>query len=636
MTKILDTINSPQDVKKLKIDQLEKLAGEIRQEIIETVSRTGGHLASNLGNVELTLALHYVFDFKTDHLLWDVGHQCYAHKLITGRKELFKNLRQKDGASGFPSPQESEYDRFTVGHAGTSIPTGIGMGIAAKKLGKKDHIVTFVGDASIVNGLALEALNYLQDLKRQFLIVLNDNSMAIDVTQGAIATMLSRVRLSHTYEEINKTTKNILEHIPLIGKKMDNAIANFKKTIKMSLPASRLFESLNITYFGPVDGHDIRSLIQLFNGIKDIDYPVVLHTYTNKGKGFHPAGDDPRSFHSTGPFTNDNGKITHIKPENRKTFTSVIGDTITELAREDARVTAVTAAMPDGTGLRSFKTSFPDRCFDVGIAEGAAVDIAAGQAKMGLRPFVCIYSTFLQRGFDQIAHEVSLQNLPVIFCIDRAGVVGDDGPTHHGMLDMAFLRSLPNMTVLAPATAREAQNACRYALGLDSPCAIRYPRDYVPQNEGLETCDADFVSGKSVTIIDNDSKIVIVSYGSCLRNAYEAAAELKKRGIEVKLINARFAKPLDCDIIELYRAGKTIVTVEEHSLTCGFGSALLEACFAGRRADESGKSGNAGRISIIGGPDRFIDKNTRNNQLHELGVDSESIINTVIKLNNMS
>ena len=444
MGKLLDQVNSPADVKRLSVPQLTDLAEEIRNFILNSVSKTGGHLASNLGVVELTLALHCVFDFKTDKLLWDVGHQCYTHKIITGRKDKFINLRHADGISGFPNPAESEYDLFAVGHAGTSIATAIGMAIGQIHQKQDDKIVAFIGDASIVNGTSFEALNNLGLVKRQMLIVLNDNSMAIDATVGAMAKYFSKVRLSQTYEDLRKTTNNILEHMPVIGKSVEEAIERIKRSIRMALPASQMFESLRIPYFGPVDGHDIGSLIQLFEALADLNHPAILHVYTKKGKGFEPADQGPARFHSTGPFKINGDTIESTSTPGKRTFTKSFGEHLTELAVKDKRIIAITSAMCDGTGLMNFRKKFPERFFDVGIAEGTAVDVAAGLARNGLKPYVCIYSTFLQRSFDQIFQEVALQNLPVVFCLDRSGLVGADGPTHHGLMDIGYLRIFPN------------------------------------------------------------------------------------------------------------------------------------------------------------------------------------------------
>ena len=617
MYKYLEKINSPADLKQLKISELEVLVEEIRNFIIDKVGINGGHLASNLGVVEMTVALHYVFDFKSDHLLWDVGHQCYTHKILTGRRDGFDLLRKEGGVSGFPLPAESEYDRFEVGHAGTSLATALGMGLAAEHNNTDEKIVAFVGDGSIVNGASFEAINNMQSLKRQMLVVLNDNSMSIDVTQGAIAEIFSKVRLNHTYEELVRTTKNILEHVPLIGKTVDGALERFKKTIRMALPAAGLFESMNLTYFGPVDGHDIASLIRLFKAVKDLEHPAVLHVYTTKGRGFEPADTNPSKFHSTGPFCKDGSSE---KPKSLKSYTEVFGDAIVALAQKDEKIAAITAAMPDGTGLQQFRELFPDRYHDVGICESAAVDIAAGMAKSGIKPFVCIYSTFFQRSFDQIAHEISLQNLPVVLCIDRAGFVGDDGPTHHGLMDIGLLRMLPNMLVLAPACEAEMHSALEFAAGCGKAVAIRYPRATVCPSiaDKYPALKEPFVEGKSCRLTETGADTVLVSYGAMLENIIAAAEILESKGIKADLINARFAKPIDDDIIALIAAGKNIITVEEHSTACGFGAAILERVNAENITAK-------GKIKIIGCPDEYMKKALRCVQLDRAGLSPEKI-----------
>jgi 1-deoxy-D-xylulose-5-phosphate synthase len=621
MANLLEQINSPDDLKKLSPHQLKLLADQIRRFMLASVSETGGHLASNLGVVELTLALHYVFDFKVDKLLWDVGHQCYTHKIITGRRADFTRLRRRDGISGFPNPDESVYDQFAVGHAGTSIATAIGMAMGQVRTGKNDKIVALIGDASIVNGLSFEALNNLGLVKRQLLIVLNDNSMAIDATQGAVAKYFSKVRLSQTYEDLRKTTRNILEHMPLIGKTVEEAIERIKKSIRMVFPASQMFESLNIPYFGPVDGHDIESLIQLFKALLHLSHPAILHVYTKKGRGFAPADDDPRRFHSTGPFK-INGDAVETSAGVRRSFTDVFGQHLTELAEKDNRIVAITSAMCDGTGLAEFQKKFADRFYDVGIAESVAVDIAAGLAKSGLKPVVCIYSTFLQRSFDQIFQEVSLQNLPVVFCIDRAGVVGSDGPTHHGLMDIGFLRMMPNMVLTAPADEGELKLALEFALAENKPVCLRYPRDLVPSSEfDLSACAQPFELGRSVFVKSSpNSAIAIIAYGSVLTNALQAAQLLQQDGIDVDVVNARFAAPLDERIISLLSRRKGIITLEDHSLACGFGSAVLEAAVATLPGPIT-KS-----IVTLGMPRAFLRHDSRNAQLMQGGISADRII----------
>jgi 1-deoxy-D-xylulose-5-phosphate synthase len=631
--KLLNGVNSPDDLRKLSVPQLRDLAGEIRRFILSSVSKTGGHLASNLGVVELTLALHYVFDFKVDKLLWDVGHQCYTHKIITGRKDAFKRLRQADGMSGFPEPTESVYDQFVVGHAGTAIATAIGMAIGeelkikSEKPKSKDQkpgtnkIVALVGDASIVNGASFEALNNLGLVKRQLLIVLNDNSMAIDATQGAVAKYFSRIRLSQTYDDLRRTTSNILEHMPVIGKSVEEAIERIKKSIRMALPASQMFESLNIPYFGPVDGHDIGSLIQLFCALAQLNHPAILHVYTRKGKGFVPAEQDLSRFHSTGPFKLNGDAVR--AGLGRKSFTNTFGEHLAELAEKDRSIVAITSAMSDGTGLVEFRKRFGDRFYDVGIAESAAVDIAAGLARSGLKPVVCIYSTFLQRSFDQIFQEVALQSLPVVFCIDRAGVVGADGPTHHGLMDVGFLRMMPNMVLTAPANEVELKLALEFALGEGKPVVIRYPKDLVPPQKFLRAaCAKPFKLGRSVVAKKGRNSIIaIISYGSVLTEALEAARLLAKDRIAVDVINARFAAPIDERIISLLAGGKDIIVVEDHRLACGFGSAVLETA-AAKIAD--GKK--RGVVRLLGAPRRFIKHDSRAVQLMQAGVTADKIV----------
>jgi 1-deoxy-D-xylulose-5-phosphate synthase len=650
MSSVLEQVNNPDDLKKLSVPQLRGLAEEIRRLIVDAVSSRGGHLASNLGVVELTLALHYVFEFKKDKLLWDVGHQCYTHKIVTGRKDTFKSLRQAGGISGFPDPVESVYDQFVVGHAGTAIATAIGMAIGEQLRaanGRADDktwrrarryeglstnkIVALVGDASIVNGTSFEALNNLGLVRRQLLIVLNDNSMAIDATQGAVAKYFSKIRLSQTYDDLRRTTNNILEHMPVIGKSVEEAIERIKKSIRMVLPASQMFESLNIPYFGPVDGHDIGSLVQLFGALAQLDHPAILHVYTKKGRGFAPAERDLSKFHSTGPFDMNNG-VTAIADSDKKSFTQVFGEHLVELARKDSSIVAITSAMSDGTGLVEFRKRFSDRFYDVGIAETAAVDIAAGLARVGLRPVVCIYSTFLQRSFDHIFQEVALQNLPVVFCVDRAGVVGTDGPTHHGLMDIGFLRMMPNLVLTAPANDVELGLALEFAFRLNQPVVIRYPKALVPGQKFVRAaCAKPFKLGKSVVVRrQRDSRIAIVGYGSVLTEALRAATSLAREGIAVDVINARFAAPVDEKIVSILAEGKDVIVAEDHRVACGFGSAVLEmaASAIGDNGRQRAEGEKLGAIRLLGAPRRFIKQDSRAMQLMQAGVSADKIVQT--------
>ncbi len=628
MSELLDTINGPEDLQGLSVEQLNTLAEEIRETITHSVSLTGGHLASNLGVVELTIAMHRVFDFKKDRLLWDVGHQCYAHKILTGRKAMFDKLRQEDGLSGFPSPAESDYDVFSVGHAGTSIATALGMALGAQHRGSDEKIVAMVGDASIVNGLSFEALNNLGLAKRQMLVILNDNSMAIDVTQGAMAKFLSKVRLSHTYEDLRKTTANILEHLPLVGRRMEEALENVKRTLRMAISPSRLFESMNIPYFGPVDGHDIASLIELFKAIAHLQTPAILHVYTKKGKGYDPADDNPRKFHSTGPFEINGCSESQKKGRN---FTQAFGDALVELGETNEHVIAITAAMPDGTGLVKFREKFKSRYYDVGIAESIAVDLGAGLARQGLRPVVCIYSTFLQRSFDQIFQEVSLQNLPVVFCIDRAGVVGDDGPTHHGILDIGYLRMLPNLVITAPADEYEMQQALAMGVDSDKPFVIRYPRDTVDTIAGN---DVPYELGKSAVVCRGDSEFVIVALGPIVREAVKAAEMLRQEGISITVVNARFAKPVDAALNAYFESGKTVLIAEDNSIAGGFGSAVLEQAVKAAAEQANPVTHNSIlRAVLLGAGDAFIPPAKRGRQLEWMGLTAEKLAATVKSLN---
>jgi len=633
MGELLETINSPGDLKKLSVEQLKVLAGEIRRLLLSSVSRNGGHLASNLGAVELTLALHYVFDFKVDRLLWDVGHQCYTHKIVTGRRDAFGSLRQAEGVSGFPNPAESPYDAFAVGHAGTAIPTAIGMALAdqLKRAGRpageppspEPRVVAFVGDASIVNGNSFEGLNNLGLVHRQLLIVFNDNSMAIDATVGSLAKYLSRIRLSHPYEDLRRTTAHVLEHVPGIGRGMEEAMERLKKHIRMVVPGSQIFESLNIPYFGPVDGHDIDALVQLFTALGHLDRPVLLHAYTKKGEGFAPAHQGPSRFHSTGPFVINGDGVEPSPQPSRQSFTDVFGQHVAELAQNDDRIVAITSAMCDGTGLVEFRSRFPQRFYDVGIAEGAAVDIAAGLARGGLRPLVCIYSTFLQRSLDQILQEVALQDLPVVFCVDRAGFVGSDGPTHHGLMDIGLLRMMPNLVLCAPANDLEMRLALEFALRHDHPVVIRYPKEVIPSPDAAyEACKAPFELGRAVAVRGvKNAELVIVSYGALLEEALEAQRALLSQGLDVGVVNARFAAPVDRLLVDLLKEGKKIITLEDHQAACGFGSAVLELAAAAR-------AGNIrlDAIATLGAPRAFIRHDSRQHQLIQAQLSADEIV----------
>ena len=618
MMKLLDSIQSPEDLKKLSVSQLPALADEIRRRIVEVVGKNGGHLASNLGVADITLALHYAFDFTTDRLLWDVGHQCYPHKLVTGRNKNFDSLRKAGGCSGFPSVHESPYDLFDVGHAGTSIATAVGLALADQAMGRDNSVVALIGDASIVNGLAFEGLNQAGMLNRQFLVVLNDNKWGISPTQGAFAEYLAKMRTSPIFEEIKGKAKQLLPKVPVVGKQVYDMLDHLKEGIKSAVSPNQIFEQLGFIYIGPCDGHDVEHLIELFTSVRKIPQPVLLHLHTEKGKGCNWATADPGRFHSPKPFTVQGDKV-EIHSGGGKSWTSAFADVLIDLARSNDKIFAMTAGMLDGTGLNKFAEVFPDRCRDIGIAESCTVDMAGGMAKAGLRPVCAIYSTFLQRAFDQVFQEVVLQGLPVIFCMDRAGLVGGDGAVHHGFADIAYLRGFPKMVLMAPADEMELRKALELALTLDHPCAIRYPRDNVPETDRKTP---DFVLGRA-RLMRKGTNATILAYGTTTDPALDAAEMLAAEKIDVCVYNARFAKPIDQNMVaDALVSGRPVVTVEDHSIAGGFGSAVLET------ACELGLS--AGQVVRLGmPPDRFVAHGSRVGQLAEVGIDAAGIASAV-------
>ncbi len=620
MTKILPKLTGPQDLHGLSSDQLLQLATEIRERIIEVVGKNGGHLASNLGVVELTMALHHVFDFKQDRLLWDVGHQAYVHKLLTGRNARFDTLRKAGGISGFPNIEESEYDLFNVGHAGTAIPTAVGMARGDSLLQENRRVVAVVGDASIFNGVAFEGLNQAGTLKRQLLVVLNDNSMGIAPTQGGMAEYLAKFRVSTVYEDLKRGVKKYLPQVPVIGMPAFNALDYLKEGLKAAVSPHQIFEQLGFVYVGPIDGHDLPHLIELLQLLKDVQHPVLLHVHTQKGKGAEWALAEPTKFHSPKPF-----KVEGCRVEIQKggvSYTAAFAETLIRLASEDKRIFALTAAMPDGTGLSRFQEVLPDRFLDVGIAESATVDIAAGMCKAGMRPVAAIYSTFLQRAFDQVFQEVVLQGLPVIFCLDRAGLVGGDGPVHHGFADIAYMRVMPNMVVMSPGDEPEIEAALRLALKLNTPSTIRYPRDTVPAPLFGKVLPPPFELGRSV-VLREGRDATLLAYGGPCRAALDAAEALGMDAIEARVVNARFAKPVDRAMVsDALTRGGPVITVEDHSVAGGFGSAVLEV------ARELGLAAN--HVIVLGMPeDRFIAHGPRAGQLAEAGIDAAGIAATV-------
>jgi len=612
--RLLDRIASPHQLRRLSTAQLGRLAGELRQRIIQVVSKRGGHLTSNLGIAELTIALHNVFDFAHDRLLWDVGHQCYAHKILTGRGQAFASLRQAGGLSGFPAPTESPYDLFATGHAGTAISTATGLAWADKQAGRDTKVVAVVGDASIVNGLSLEGINNLAQLGRQFLIVLNDNSMAIDRTQGGMAQVLDRIRMTHGYTRLKASTERLLTRLPG-GEGMADAIRHLKEGLRTALHGEQIFESLGLSYFGPVDGHHVPTLVRVLRSLSDLDQPALLHVHTQKGRGCTYAVDDPCRFHSPSAYTVRDGRAVFKKPD-RPSWTKVFAGALIAQAERNDKIVALTAAMPDGTGLADFRERFPERTIDVGIGESHAVAMAAGLAKGGRRPVVAVYSTFMQRAMDQVFQEVSLQNLPVVLCMDRAGLVGSDGAVHHGFMDIAYLRPLPHLVLMAPADAAEMDAALEFAFSNTYPVAVRYPRDTV--GDDLPGACPPFELGRA-RVVREGTDGTFLCYGTVVEPARSAAQVLQReRGLNVGVVNARFAKPLDVALISrLIAGGKPVVCCEDHAAIGGFGSAVLEATAA--------RGLPAGNVRVAGLPDRFIAHAARQEQLTEAGLDATGL-----------
>ncbi|MFA9452559.1 MAG: 1-deoxy-D-xylulose-5-phosphate synthase [Candidatus Aminicenantaceae bacterium] len=572
MPELLDKITSPQDLMGLSTKDMGRLAKEIRQLIIDTVSSTGGHLSPNLGVVEMTLALHYVFDSPRDKIIWDVGHQCYTHKILTGRREEFSSLRQMDGVCGFPVQEESEHDAYNTGHASTALSAALGMAIARDRKGEDHHIIAVVGDGGLTGGIAWEALNQIGHLREKLIIVLNYNEMSISPNVGALSRYLTYLVSGQYYLRMKDHAKTFLKAIPLIGWPMIKVGRAFEETIKKTFFPGLLFEELGLRYIGPVQGHSLPSLVEVFEEAKGHDGPVLILCVTKKGKGFGPAQDNPSKFHSSAPFEKTTG-LSHTA-DKRPTYSSVFGRTAIELAEEDDRVVAITAAMPDGTGLGPFGVRFPDRLFDVGIAEQHAVVFSTGLALEGYRPVVAIYSTFLQRAYDQLYHDVCLMDIPILFVLDRSGIVPDDGPTHQGINDIVYLRHLPNMIVMAPKDENELRHMLRSALHYGHPVAIRFPKGKV---SGV-LMDQDWKEiplGKAELL--KEGKDLLLAFGNMVRPGLEAAELLAKKGIDLAVVNARFAKPLDEAMIrEHVRPGSTIFTAEEGVIDGGFGSAVRE------------------------------------------------------------
>lgn len=574
---MLEKINKPNDIHKIALADFPLLAEEIRQFLIESVSRTGGHLASNLGAVELTLALHNVLDLPQDRIIWDVGHQAYTHKILTGRKDGFAKLRQEGGMSGFPKRKESDCDAFDAGHSSNSISAGLGYVRARDLLGQNYRVVSVIGDGALTGGMAYEAMNNAAGLKTNFIIVLNDNNMSISKNVGGMSSYLSALRTAESYTGMKINVTKTLKKVPKIGPAIVDTMRKTKSSIKQLIIPGMLFENMGITYLGPVDGHNMRQMMRLFNEAKRVEGPVIVHVLTEKGRGYTPACVHPDRFHGTGPFDIKTGKPLSAKKS--LTYTDVFSDTVTALGKEQKKLVCITAAMREGTGLKRFAKEFPDRFFDVGIAEEHAVSFAAGLALGGMIPVVAIYSSFLQRAVDQIVHDVCMQNLHVIFAIDRAGLVGADGETHQGCFDLSYLTMIPNMTVMAPKNAWELSKMLELSAYMAGPCAIRYPRGGAYQ--GLEKFQSPVQYGKS-EILYRGEKTAILSVGSMTEVCEQVYREMKAKGENPTFVNARFVKPLDTGLLdELAKDHSLFVTVEENVKSGGFGehvAAYMEAC----------------------------------------------------------
>lgn len=619
MSKLLDCIEYPEDLKKVKVEDLPQLATEIRELIVDVVSKNPGHLSSNLGVVELTIALHYCFDFKRDKIVWDVGHQAYVHKILTGRKSKFSTLRQYKGLSGFPDKNESPYDPFTCGHSGNAISAALGISCADEILGYRRSVVAVVGDGAIGAGMSLEALNHAGDLKKNLLVVLNDNEMSISNTVGAFSKYLNKIRSAPLYTDLKKDFHNLLSILPVFGKPVGKTLEHIVESIRKGAAPGQIFVDLGFNYFGPIDGHDFKILLETLNNMKHLEGPVLLHVITEKGRGFEPACQNPTQYHSAGKFEMCGGKVTQsTKDQKTISYTNVFGDALVELARTDHKIVGITAAMPDGTGIISFGKKFPDRFYDVGICEQHAIGLANGLAAGGLKPVVAIYSTFLQRAYDQVFHDICLQRNGVVFMLDRAGIVGNDGPTHNGIFDIGYLRHLPEIILMAPKDGSELRSMLKIALDSGKAVAIRYPKEDIPE-EKQDLHDKTFEIGKAEVLREGVDG-VLFAYGAMVYRCLGAAEKLSKKGIEVTVVNARFAKPLDKGLLlSLVKNHKLILTVEDHALMGGFGSAVLELI--------TSENEDANKIVRIGIPDRFIEHGPRNLILKNLNLDEDGIAN---------
>jgi len=623
MTKLLEQIDHPIDIKKLDREELEKLCDEIREKILSTVSKNGGHLASNLGVVELTVGLHYVFNLPIDKLIWDVGHQSYTHKLLTGRRDRFHTLRQYEGISGFPKRDESPYDTFDSGHSGTSISAALGMAEARRIKGGDGRIIAIIGDGSMTAGLAFEGLNQAGHIDQDLIVILNDNEMSISHNVGALSSYLNRLMTGQFVNRFRDDMKGFLETIPSIGKSALRFVKKAEESLKGFLMPGLLFEELGMKYIGPINGHRLDHLIENFQNIKKLRGPFLVHVITKKGKGYEPAEKNPALFHSVPPFNMETGEIKKAPANSLPTYTEVFGETLCGLAKENKKLVAITAAMQSGTGLEEFSRRFPDRFYDIGIAEQHAVTFAAGLALEGMKPVVAIYSTFLQRAYDQVLLDVCLQNLPVVFALDRGGFVGEDGPTHHGVFDFSYLRHIPNLTVMVPKDEEEFRHMIKTAVDCPTPIAFRYPKSKGVGAKGSGNLKSIAIGQGELLREGKDA--LIIAIGSTVYPALHAAESLKEIGIDAAVINSRFLKPLDKDLISHWAARTgTVVTVEENALIGGFGSAVLELF------QEKGLCTIP--VRRLGIPDHFIEHGPQSLLRKKCGIDEAGIVEEVKKM----
>ena len=614
---ILERIQKANDIKKLKWEEQDVLAAEIREFLVENLSKTGGHLASNLGVVELTMALHLAFSLPKDKIIWDVGHQAYTHKILTGRKEKFDNLRQYGGMSGFPKRKESNCDAFDTGHSSTSLAAGLGYVEAREILGKDYKVVSVIGDGSLTGGMAYEALNNASHLKSNYIIVLNDNNMSISENVGGMSKYLDGLRTAHIYNDLKKGVTNTLNKIPGAGERIVKGIRKTKNSIKQLFVPGMLFEDMGITYLGPVDGHDIKKLYRTFKEAQKMDNAVLVHVLTKKGKGYAPAEKLPAKFHGVSPFDVETGNV--LEQKKADTYTDVFSDIMCDLGEKEPKLVAITAAMKDGTGLSKFQEKYPDRFFDVGIAEQHAVTFAAGLAAAGMKPVFAVYSSFLQRGYDQIVHDVCTQNLPVVFAIDRAGIVGNDGETHQGVFDIAYLNHIPNMTILAPKNRWEFAEMMQFAVAHKGPVAIRYPRGNV--YDGLQEFQEPIVCGKS-EVIAKEQGIAIFGFGHMMETAEQVWKSLKEQGYSCSLINSRFVKPIDTAVLdEMAEDHKLFVTIEEAAISGGYGANVMKYV---------SEQNSAVKVLNLGVPDIFVEHGNISQLRKLIGLDSESIVEKIV------